>query len=201
MRISPHPVNVHVHRIGLTGEVDGIALVTHQIHLPRLFLTLEYDFFRHVVHAGLAKVVHGSAVLARFYMRENENTLRKLLKFVLLPLRFSLFKLSNLCVELSFAVLQRIDLITCRRHLLLQLERGILDLENPFVESLRCLGDFDVTCCADDGFHQIEGRAKGGEGSCDRSEFHEGSPDVGKVGVGTTDSTLGANPHPNHEVP
>lgn len=105
-------------------------------------LALEYRFLRFVVHAWLAKVVGIAAILAGFYLREDKNALGKLVKVVLLPLRFLLFKLSNACTEFSFPVFERIYLLGCRKHLSLQIKRGVLDLDDPFLKHLLKLGEF-----------------------------------------------------------
>jgi len=50
----------------------------------------------------VAKKVRDMAIFVRFYLREDASALRNLVKFVLLPLRFLMFKLSDACTELSF---------------------------------------------------------------------------------------------------
>lgn len=122
----------------------------------QFILAMEYAFLRRVVHAGLAKVVRAAAILARFYLSEDEDAFRKLTKVVLLPFRFLMFKLSDACTELSFPVFERLNLIAHRRHFLLCMERGVLDLEDPVIDVLQRVGDLRVVTCCDCGLDEVD---------------------------------------------
>lgn len=50
-----------------------LAYRTPQNVIAHHVLALEYSFLRRVVHAGLAKVVRASAILARLYLREDKT--------------------------------------------------------------------------------------------------------------------------------
>lgn len=152
-----------VNLICAPGEVDRVAVIAHKVYAPALLLTLEHDFLRFVVHAWLAKVVRASASLARLYLCENKNALRQLMKVVLRPLRAPLFKLSELCTELSLVVFERINLIASRRVLLLQLKRGVCDLEDMFIQHLLHLGELHIVSCSHSRLCEIDGGSKSGE--------------------------------------
>lgn len=133
-----------------------LAYRTRQDVVAQAILLLEYAFLRRVVHAGLAKIVRAAAILARFYLREDKNAFRKLVKVVLRPLRFLLFKLSDACFELSFSVFERLNLLAHRRHFLLCLKRGVLDLEDPVINVLQRVGDLRVITGRHGGFDEVE---------------------------------------------
>lgn len=200
-RASTIRTDVCLSWVGSAGEEQRIAFVALKID-PVFFDSraryfLEYHFLRSVVHAGLAKIVHWSAAVARLYVGEDKGALRKLAKLVLRPFRFALYKLSDTCTEHSFIVFERLDLILHRRHLLLCLKRGVLDIEDPFLERLERIGELRIIPCCDCRFREIEKRFGAAERSADRSNVHEGSLCFQTDGVGTSDSKRGANPHPN----
>lgn len=162
-----------VNLIGTSGEVNRIAVIAHKVYASAPLLTLEYDFLRFVVHAGLAKVVRASGGLARLYLGEDKGALRKLVKIVLRPFRTPLFKLGDLCTEFSLLVFERINLIASRRVLLLQLERGVCDLEDLFIQHLLHIGEFQVVTCCNCRFCKIDRGSEGGERSAQCSDrFH-----------------------------
>ncbi len=172
-----------VNLICAPGEVDRVAVIAHKVYAPVSLLTLEYDFLRFVVHAGLAKVVRASGGLARLYLGEDKGALRKLMKIVLRPFRAPLFKLGDLCTEFSLLVFERINLIASRRVLLLQLERGVCDLEDLFIQHLLHVGEFQVVTCRNCRFCKIDRGSEGGERSAQCGDRFHGF-DVNELTVG-----------------
>lgn len=189
--------NVRVHLIRLAGEKSAFALVTHKIYAPAFFLSLEYYLLRRVVHAGLANAVRGIGSILRADVCENERPFVYFFQCVARPFRKLLLKSSNLGVELSLIVFERLDLILHRRHLLLRLQRGVLDIEDPFLQRLERIGELRIVTCYDCRFSEIKKCFGAAQGGADRAKVHGGSPCEEKVGVGTTDSTWGANPRPS----
>lgn len=131
----------------LAGSVIVLAYGTRKHALERFCAALEYAFLRRVVHAGLAKVVRAAAILARLYLREDKNAFSKLVKVVLLPLRFLMFKLSDACTELSLPVFERLYLIAHRRDFLKGLKRGVLHVDDSIIDVLQRSGDLRVIAC------------------------------------------------------
>lgn len=154
--MSSKRTGVQVHLVRLAGEDDCFAFVTHEIDTPAFLLALEYYLLRRIVHAGLADVVRGIGILIRLDVLKDKRSWVQLAQIVLSPLMLPLRKLSDLCCQLSFFVFERLDLILHRRHLLLRLERGVLDVEDPFLHRLQRIGELRIVACSDRGFGEIE---------------------------------------------
>lgn len=201
VRGSAKRMSVSVAWVGAAGEEAGIALVALKIDPifvhSRARYFLEYYFLRRVIHAGLAKVVHGSAAVARLYVSEDEGALRNFLKLIVSPLRLPLLELSNLCCKFSFVVFERLNFIMECRRFLLQLKRGILYVEYLDVQVIRRLGDLTFVPRVQGCSCEIPCITKCGKSGAQGSQrFHGGSLCSESDGVGTSDSKRGANPHP-----
>ena len=188
----------HIYRVRLAGEIDGFAFIAMQTYPPMASHLLEYYFLRRVVHAGLAKIVRGCAAAIRFLIRQDECAFVNLIQRVLRPLLPPLLKLSNACTEFSFVVFERLNLIAHRRRFLLQVQRGVLYVEDFDGQILRSFGDFVFVARGDGGAGNVPRTPEGGKACAQCGQrFHGGSPCFEKVCVGTTDSKRGADPHPH----
>lgn len=165
----------------------------------------EYYLLRFVVHAGLAKIVHGIGWILRCGKGQNKYPLlAKLVQAVLGPVSPLLLKLSNLCTKLACLVFERLDFIASRRLFFLELQRGVLDINDPIVERLCGLGQLRIIAQGDCRARQVDGCFQGTKGGADCGYDHGSSSLQGDVGdMKTSNSTGGRhspcqNPNPRY---
>jgi len=164
------------HRVRLAGENGRFAYVAHKAYAPVFLLDLEYHFLRRIVHAGLTDVVRWLGIVIRRAVQQDVRTGMDFTKCILLPVLPAALKLSNACCELSFVVFERLNLILHRRHFLLRLQCGVLDVEDPFLQRLERIGELRVVSCCDGCLCEIKKCFCAAQYGADRTDVHGGSP-------------------------
>ena len=143
-RIVVSPGRQRFALLALAGEVDRFALVAYQVDRCEIFRALEYYLLRRVVHAGLTKIVRWSGAFMHGVGRQNKNPAGKLMKTVLRPLVALALQINEVCFDLSCIVFERLAFLIARREFLLQLKRGVLDVDDAVIESAQRLVNFRV---------------------------------------------------------
>lgn len=116
------------------GWVMLMALIANQQIM--VMVQAEYGFLRFVIHAGLAKIVSGCGIATRRLILERDHTGGYFCKFVLGLVFKLLFKVSDSAFHLAFAVGQRVILLGGIKQALLELDRGVLNLDDSVVKFL-----------------------------------------------------------------
>ncbi len=179
------------HFVSPAGPVGVIAARAFKGNFSHASFFLEYRLLRFVVHASLAKVVHGLGRLSRWSNRcEGEGSFAQLVKLVVRPQYSLLLKLSNACTQLACLVFERIDFISGRRLFFLELERGILNVDDPIVERLSRLGQLRIVTQCNRTSRQFHGGLQGTECCANCCNNHSSLPmpndEVSKVASDST---------------
>ena len=165
MNFAPSPIaprGIHLRSnerlvlLTLAGEVGRFALIAYKVDRLAVLRPLEYHLLRHVVHAGLAKVVHWVSLLMSFVGRQHEDAPGKLMQVVLRPLTPMAFELSQACLGLSLPLSERIALCFLRREFRLKVKRGISDFEYALIERDQRVLDFRLIARFRDDAEQIK---------------------------------------------
>lgn len=175
---------------GLPRVVIVLAGRALQIDRAITRASLEYVFLRFIVHAGLAKVVHGIGHIFRFKASQNKDAYGKFVQTVLGAFVPSLLKISNVCTQLACVVFERLDFISSRRLFFLELKRGVLNIDDPIVDRLCRLGELRIISYCDCRTHEVYRGLQGGE-RCANCCYDHGCS--GCVGNGAVECTASIN--------
>ena len=131
------------------GQVVIVTFRATQVRA--VWHSLEYRFLTSVVHAGLAKVVHGCSVICCVLECINECTVGKLMNLVMRTVIRLLEKLSDFSLQLATLVFERSHLLFCRRVFLLSLNADVLELNDSIIKTLERVGDLRIVAYRDSG--------------------------------------------------
>lgn len=176
------------------GLVLGLAFRANQLRIPAIG-RLEYCFLTNVVHAGLTKAVRWLSICGRFLQAKDESAGMDFFHLISSPVSRLLFQLSDTLAECAALVFRRAFRLGARKQFLLEVQAGVLNLDQYPCDFLLGVGDLALISCAECVLRQADGRAKAAEGG---SNVH-GVPCVSGVNDGIGSASGDAEPDARSE--
>lgn len=176
------------------GLILGFAFGARQLRIPAI-CHLEYRLLTKVVHAGLAKIVRWLSICGEFFQAQDKRAGMNLFHLVSVPLGRLLLQFSNTLAKCAALVFRRAFRLGARKQFLLEVQTGILDLNQYPCDFLLSVGDLALISCTECVLRQADGGAEATEGG---SNVH-GVPCVSGVNEGIGSASGGAEPDARSE--
>lgn len=156
---------------------------------------LEYRLLTKVVHAGLAKAVRWLSICGRFLQAKDERAWMDFFHLISVPVSRLLFQLSDTLAKSAAFVFRRAFRLGARKQFLLEVQTGVLNLDQYPCDFLLGVGDLALISCTECVLRQADGGAEAAEGG---SNVH-GAPYVSGVNDSIGSASGGAEPDARSE--